>query len=118
MAFISSLAAQLALALPILLISHLLWLHLRSPFKHFPGPYWAKFTNIWRLWDVWGGQAHRTQKQLHDRYGPAVRLGPNFVSLSDPRLIKVVYDTRGTFVKVSEQWPAVIQSWEPPAATP
>ena len=38
--------------------------------------------------------------RLHEQYGSAVRLGPNLVSLSDPDLIKVVYDVRGSFVKV------------------
>lgn len=92
---------QLAVSLPLLYISHLLWLYLRSPLKHIPGPFWAKFTNIWRFWNILGGQSQRTHQQLHDRYGPAVRLGPNFVSLSDPSLIRVIYDTRGTYVKVS-----------------
>ncbi|CAG8980606.1 hypothetical protein HYALB_00013761, partial [Hymenoscyphus albidus] len=36
---------------------------------------------------------------LHGKHGPAVRIGPNVVSLSDPHLIKTVYSTRGNFLK-------------------
>ena len=100
MALISALLGKLALAVLILLLSHLLWLYARSPLKHVPGPFLAKFTNIWRLTNVLAGQSQRTQLRLHERYGSAVRLGPNLVSLNDPSLIKVVYDVRGNFAKV------------------
>jgi hypothetical protein len=92
---------QLALSLPILFVSHLLWQYVQSPLKNIPGPFFAKFTNIWRLLDILGGRSDLTQKILHAKHGSAVRLGPNFVTLSDPSLIKVVYDARGKFLKVS-----------------
>lgn len=31
-------------------------------------------TNLWRLFDVWGGRFELTQKLLHEKYGPVVRL--------------------------------------------
>ena len=102
MAFISTAIGQLALAVPILFVSHLLWLYVQSPLKHIPGPFLAKFINIWRLVDLLTGRQDRTQTRLHERYGSAVRLGPNFVSLNDPSLIKVVYDVRGNFIKVCQ----------------
>jgi Gpi18-like mannosyltransferase len=101
MALIANLLGQIAIGVSILLILHLLWHYVRSPLKNIPGPFLAKFTNLWRLFHVLTGHAQRTQKQLHDRYGSAVRLGPNLVTLSDPRLVKVVYDARGKFLKVS-----------------
>lgn len=102
MAFISSLWWQLILSLPILFVSHFLWQYIQSPLKSIPGPFLAKFTNLWRLLNILGGRSDLTHKRLHAKHGSAVRLGPNFVSLSDPSLIKVVYDARGKFVKVSQ----------------
>lgn len=100
MSFISALLGQLALVVPLLFFSRLLWLHVQSPLKHIPGPFLAKFTNVWRLADLLAGHTHRTQLRLHGRYGSAVRLGPNLVTLSDPSLVKVVYDVKGNFIKV------------------
>lgn len=74
--------------------------YLNSPLRHIPGPFLAKFTNLWRLLDTWGGRLELTHQLLHEKYGPAVRIGPNMISLSDPSLIRTIYDSRGTFLKV------------------
>ena len=71
-----------------------------SPIKNIPGPVLAKFTNLWRLFNVWGGKAEATQLDLHRQYGSAVRLGPNCVSVSDPDLIKTIYSTKEKWTKV------------------
>ena len=71
-----------------------------SPIKHVPGPFWAKFTNLWRLLNVYTRHAEKTQRQLHDRYGSAVRLGPNMVSISDPDMINNIYSRKNILRKV------------------
>ncbi|KAI0595398.1 cytochrome P450 [Biscogniauxia sp. FL1348] len=70
-----------------------------SPLKHIPGPFWAKVTNLWRFIDHYNATQPITQRALHDKLGPAVRIGPNAVSLSDPSLLKTIYSTRGHFLK-------------------
>lgn len=80
--------------------TNLLWSHFRSPIKHFPGPFVAKFTNLWRFIDVYRGRAELTHRELHKKHGVAVQLGPNLISLSDPKLLRTVYNIRGDFVKV------------------
>ncbi|KAK7421448.1 hypothetical protein QQX98_002146 [Neonectria punicea] len=82
-----------------LFLCHLFLAYLKSPLKDFPGPFWAKFTDLWRVLDYWRCTQIRTHQQLHDRLGPAVRIGPNMISLSDPSLLKTVYSTRGDYVK-------------------
>jgi hypothetical protein len=67
--------------------------------SRFPGPFFAKFTNVWRLVNVWGGQHHETLRQLHKAHGSVVRVGPNLLSLSDPRWVKIIYSTKGEFKK-------------------
>ncbi|KAJ9602189.1 hypothetical protein H2200_013309 [Cladophialophora chaetospira] len=64
-----------------------------------PGPFWAAYTDLWRFSVVWGGRAERVHIQLHNKYGPLVRLGPNCVSISDPEAIKMIYGITSTFVK-------------------
>ncbi|KAL2221180.1 putative PDA-like cytochrome P450 monooxygenase [Thermoascus aurantiacus ATCC 26904] len=46
-------------------------------------------TNLWRLFDVWGGRFELTQKLLHE----------NMVSLNDPDLIDTIYGIKGNWVK-------------------
>jgi hypothetical protein len=43
-----------------------------------------------------------THQKLHEKYGFAVRLGPDLVSVSDPSLIRTIYDSRGAFLKVGD----------------
>lgn len=74
--------------------------YITSPLKDIPGPFLAKFTNFWRVYDYYHFISPETQKKLHAKHGLAVRLGPNLVSLNDPTLIPVIYNSRGTFRKV------------------
>ncbi|KAG9228467.1 cytochrome P450 [Amylocarpus encephaloides] len=75
--------------------------HLTSPIKSIPGPFFAKFTNVWRLLDALGGRAELSHQYLHAKYGPNVRLGPDLVSVSDPELLRKIYDIRGQFTKTN-----------------
>jgi hypothetical protein len=86
-------------------VFHLLTTAQRSGLRQIPGPFLAKVTDLWRLFDHWRGTHVETQRSLHEKYGPAVRIGPNAVSLSDPALLKTVYSTRGEFAKVSSKKP-------------
>ena len=55
-----------------------------SPLRHVPGPFLASTTNIWRLAVFLRGRQHHEYYDLHQKYGPLVRLGPDTVILSDP----------------------------------
>ena len=79
-----------------------------------PGPFVAKFTNLWRLSStLWGHHERRLQK-LHEKYGSVVRIGPKAISISDPDAIKDIYGLKANFPKVgcsnllwtkSRSWP-------------
>lgn len=83
-----------------LVLLHLTITYFTSPIKSLPGPFLARLTNLWRFYDYWSCNQINSHQKLHKEHGPAVRIGPNMVSLSDPELIKLVYSTRGDFVKV------------------
>lgn len=44
---------------------------------------------------------HLLSKKLHDKYGPVVRMGPNYLDLDFSSLIKTCFDTQGVWRKVS-----------------
>lgn len=84
----------------LLTIIQLLWTYFTTPLKDIPGPFFAKFTNLWRFFDTYGGRSELTHQLLHKKHGSVVRLGPNVVSISDPKYLRVIYNTRGDYLKV------------------
>ena len=84
----------------VFLIAQYVFSYLRSPLKAIPGPFLAKFSNIWRFINHYQRKHIETQRKLHEQYGDVVRLGPTTVSIANPSLIRAIYNTRGTFLKV------------------
>ena len=72
---------------------------LRPDLRGFPGPMFASISDIPRLLIVWTWRPQIIQRELHQKYGPLMRLGPNFLSISDPAAIPVIYGFHGGFVK-------------------
>ena len=106
MSAISPFLSLLAVGTSALILFYSL-LRRRDQLKDFRGPWIAKRTNFWRLYNVWNCRPFETLINLHRNYGSAVRIGPNVISLSNPALIKVVYQTRNAWRKVSERQVAV-----------
>jgi hypothetical protein len=99
MAWTSLLVKALSLGAIVLAIQALVT-YLRSPLKNIPGPFLARFSNVWRLLDHYNQTHIETQRKLHKKHGDFVRLGPNTVSIADASLLRTIYSTRGTFKKV------------------
>ena len=78
-----------------------------SPLRNIPGPFPAKFTNLWRLLTVLGRRAEQTHRQMHNDLGAVVRLGPNMVSVSDPAMINEVFSRKKLLRKVSNTIPSL-----------
>ncbi|ETS74955.1 hypothetical protein PFICI_13439 [Pestalotiopsis fici W106-1] len=87
------------LSLPLILLFWYLWTAFRSPLRQYPGPLLAKWTNLWRLYHVSTGNSHQVFHDLHKKYGPIVRLGPNLLDLDYPELIKTIYNIQGNWKK-------------------
>lgn len=100
MALTFLLATVLSLALIALVVQYIV-AYLKSPLKKLPGPFLAKFSDVWRFYSHYSQTHIETQKELHNKYGDVVRLGPNTVSVADAGLLKTIYSTRGTFLKVN-----------------
>ncbi|ODV87035.1 hypothetical protein CANARDRAFT_27370 [[Candida] arabinofermentans NRRL YB-2248] len=69
-----------------------------------PGPELAKYTKFWRVYDVFKGQAQWTHIKLHRELirkgkGEFLRIGPNHVSISDPKAIPTIYGLKRKFEK-------------------
>lgn len=66
----------------------------------YPGPFIASLTDWWRFWDVAKRRPELTHIKLHEKYGDVVRLGPNLLSFSDPKVLKSIYGLNKGFTKV------------------
>lgn len=53
------------------------------------------------MFHVKQGKYHKIIHGLHEKYGPVVRIAPNVLSLNFPGSIKIIYNTKGNYRKVS-----------------
>jgi hypothetical protein len=73
---------------------------LKPGLKSLPGLLWARFSSLYRISMVWKGKAPERYLQVHRKYGPIVRIGPNAVSIYDAGAIPILYGISTRFVKV------------------
>lgn len=62
-----------------------------SPLAAIPGPKLGAITQYYILYKTWNEERNRLVHDLHAKYGPIVRLGPNEISISDPAYVKEIY---------------------------
>lgn len=77
----------------------------RAGLSHIPGPFIARYTNLWAVYVAWktekDGNRASFNRKLQARYGDVVRTGPRSVSVMDPAAIPVIYGVRSKLDKVS-----------------
>ena len=77
----------------------------RAGLSHIPGPFVARYTNLWAVYVAWRtdreGNRAPFNRALQARYGDVVRIGPHNVSVMDPAAIPVIYGVRSRLDKVS-----------------
>lgn len=88
------------------------------PLRRFPGPFWAKVSNLYHGYMVRRSDNYLWIRTLHERYGPIVRtgmcfmisfkmnkinrrIGPNNLSINDPSAIPVVLSNEAKCMKSS-----------------
>ncbi|CBF77081.1 protein CYP675A1 [Aspergillus nidulans FGSC A4] len=90
------LALLVSLAYCIMWITYTRWFH---PLAQFPGPFWASVSRIWTVLHVLPGNAEKTQRKLHEKYGPIVRIAPDELITSDPAAVKTLYGVKSGTLK-------------------
>ncbi|KIJ45855.1 hypothetical protein M422DRAFT_226922 [Sphaerobolus stellatus SS14] len=65
------------------------------PLSKYPGPYICKISKIWTAWIAVEGKLHLYHQDLHRRYGPIVRVGPNELSIVDADLVPAILGVNG-----------------------
>ncbi|KAE8447538.1 hypothetical protein EG329_010668 [Mollisiaceae sp. DMI_Dod_QoI] len=101
--------ALLLLLLPLLPLIYLIIKALTDPLLSIPGPFLARFTRLWYLWQIYKGGFERENLRLHRRYGSVVRIAPGEFSLDvdvDVDGGRGVYGGKGEFLKAPWYWAA------------
>jgi len=64
------------------------------PLRNFPGPTSRAASYLPFMYEAVRGSHAYSVKQLHDKYGPAVRIGPDRITFNDPAAFKDIYGHR------------------------
>jgi benzoate 4-monooxygenase len=101
MALLNILTPWIALVLPIYISLYYLVPYITTyrSLARFPGPFTAKFSNIWLGLSARRGQKYAAVDEAHQKYGKIVRVGFNHVSIADERALQVVYGHGNGFLK-------------------
>ncbi|KAI0865170.1 benzoate 4-monooxygenase cytochrome P450 [Xylaria cubensis] len=64
-----------------------------------PGPVSASVSNIWKILAVYRNEMPRRNIEVHRKYGPVVRIGPNTVSFSSAEALYTIHGSRQAYPK-------------------
>ncbi|KND87123.1 Trichodiene oxygenase [Tolypocladium ophioglossoides CBS 100239] len=83
----------LSAAALVYVLGRVIYLLYLSPIAHFPGPKIAAVTHWYGFYydAICGGQYVWKVEQMHQKYGPVVRINPDEIHISDPDYYAVVY---------------------------
>ncbi|KAI0593477.1 cytochrome P450 [Biscogniauxia sp. FL1348] len=65
----------------------------------FPGPWWARYTKIWHIWETRDSRNHLYLHRLYQRYGDVVRTGPAEVTIFLPESHEAVGGRQSECIK-------------------
>ncbi|KAF4863607.1 Pisatin demethylase [Colletotrichum siamense] len=71
----------------------------RDPLRHIPGPFLARFTRLWLFRQYCRADYEKTDRKLHDKYGPVVRIAPGQYSIDSLDAAKIIYGHGSHFAK-------------------
>ncbi|OAL36511.1 hypothetical protein AYO20_04127 [Fonsecaea nubica] len=100
--YLESILSLVGLSLMVL-VAYLFISSRRAGLSHIPGPFLARYTNIWSLYTTWLTSQNYNRVSFHNKlrsqYGDVVRTGPNSVTVFDPAAVTQIYGVRSKLDK-------------------
>lgn len=90
-------------ALVIIYVAQIVYYLFVHPLHKIPGPFLARFSGIWRNVRYFRSTWHNDILELHEIYGPVVRIAPNEISFVDVKALPILYGHGTTARKVSRE---------------
>ncbi|KAI9684838.1 MAG: hypothetical protein M1820_010871 [Bogoriella megaspora] len=83
------------------------------PLASFPGPLLGRITDWYSVYHAWTGTRHLSIFELHQKYGPIVRYGPNSLSFNSASALQTIYGFRSNVQKANfySAFPAAKGAW-------
>ncbi|KAK1561471.1 cytochrome P450 4A10 [Colletotrichum navitas] len=76
------------------------------PLRRVPGPFLAKISRLWLFYHDYQGTPHSHIRELHQKFGPLVRISPNEVSIDDVDANNTIYAQNKPWVKPAYHYKA------------
>ncbi|XDG03463.1 hypothetical protein ABKA04_003078 [Annulohypoxylon sp. FPYF3050] len=70
-----------------------------SSLRAIPGPFFASFSNVWKVLAVYKDAMPQWNIAVHKKYGSVVRIGPKHVSFSSPEALQIIHGSRQAYPK-------------------
>jgi hypothetical protein len=72
----------------IIYVTSLVW---ADPLAKYPGPFLARISNVWMFYHTLSHNLPERLLELHQQYGPIVRVGPNSLDFDGREAIQTIY---------------------------
>lgn len=92
-------AAYSATGLVIYITSLIIYRVFFHPLASYPGPFFAKITDLYTLYHCWAGYRHVDFLNQHAKYGPVFRYGPNKLSFNTHTALHTIHGPKANVRK-------------------
>lgn len=86
--------------------AYILYWRYIHPLAKYPGPFLASLTDIWQSYQFLTLRQPYHLTELHERYGPIVRYGPDKLSITEEAAIPAIYQKGARFMPKTEFYDA------------
>ncbi|RDH36959.1 benzoate 4-monooxygenase cytochrome P450 [Aspergillus welwitschiae] len=94
------------LYLALILIVYSIYQRYLHPLAKYPGPFLACLTDLWQVYQFLTLKQPYTLTELHEKYGPIVRYGPDKLSITHEGAIQAIYQKGGRGMPKTEFYDA------------
>ncbi|KAL8827690.1 MAG: hypothetical protein Q9191_003035 [Dirinaria sp. TL-2023a] len=77
------------------------------PLAKYPGPFLARFTDLYAAYHAWKGDIHLDMWRCHEKYGKFVRYAPNRLNVNSTAGLKDIY-TQGKNFRKSKNYSTMV----------
>lgn len=110
MAIFQNLSDHIGFLIPVLLLTsfttYVVYQCFFHPLARYPGPFLAKITDIWQVYQFLTLQQPYNLTELHEKYGPFVRYGPDKLSTTCEEAVTIIYQKGGRHMPKTEYYAA------------
>ena len=99
-------ATVFALLAASFVIGYLVYQRFFHPLSDFPGPFLASITDVWQVYQFVTLKQPYNLTDLHEKYGPFVRYGPDKLSVTSEDAIPLIYQKGGKTMPKTEFYDA------------